>query len=97
MAVSNFTAFWMEIVATFIFVYIILMFKEPIPIGIIFIGLLYFVKNSNGTLNPAVSLAEFLSGNIGTDRFIWLVIAEVIGGFGAYYFYNIMKAESAES
>ena len=97
MVTNNFTAFWMELVATFIFVYVILMVKEPIPIGIVFIGLLYFVKINNGALNPAVTIAQYLNGDIQSDSFIWLVIAQICGGFGAYYFYNIMKSETTES
>lgn len=98
MGVNNFTAFWMELVASFILIYVILMVKEPIPIGIVFIGLLYFVnKFSNGALNPAATIAKYLNGDMETDLFIWLVIAQVLGGWCAYYFYQIMKSESSES
>ena len=74
------------------------MIKEPIPVGIVLIGLLYFVgKFSNGALNPAVTIAQYLNGDIETDLFIWFIIAQVLGGFGAYYFYKIMNSDVAES
>ena len=99
MVSNNFTSFWMVLISNFIFIYVVLMIKDPIPIGIVFTGLLYFSsKISNGGLNPAVAIAQYLNGDLETDLFIWLVIAQVLGGWCAYYFYQIMKNEAvAES
>lgn len=94
MEVSILSAFWMELLASFIFVYVLLMVKEPIPVGLTLIGLLYFTnKFPNGAFNPAALIAQYLNGKMATDMFVWFVIAQVVGAFGAFYFYKIMNGE----
>ena len=72
--VSNLLIFFMEFIGTFIFIYIVLKYQEPIPCGLAFTGLLYFNKLTNGTYNPASSIAKYLNQEIDTDKFLRLKI-----------------------
>lgn len=92
--ISNFTAFLIEFVGTFIFIYVILSINEPIPIGLAFTGLLYFNKLTSGTYNPAATIATYLNQTINTERFIWFILAQVLGAFCAFYFYKILKNDT---
>jgi glycerol uptake facilitator-like aquaporin len=97
MQVASITMFWMQFVGVFILVYVLLTIKEPIAIGIVVAGLMYFAHSfPNGAFNPAGTIAEYLSGEITSENFVWIIVAQVLGAFAAYYFYKIMKTESGD-
>jgi glycerol uptake facilitator-like aquaporin len=90
---SNLLTFFMEFIGTFIFIYIVLKYQEPIPCGLAFTGLLYFNRITNGTYNPASSIAKYLNQELDTEKFIWFICGQVLGAFGAYYLYRNLNED----
>ena len=85
-----------EFIGTFIFLSVILMTKgNPIAIGVALTSVIYFGSQiSGGNYNPAVSIMMFAKGGLNGITTIGYIIAQIIGGLSALYFYknaNIKK------
>lgn len=78
-----------ELVGTFVFISVILMTGEAIPIGIALTAAIYFGGSiSGGHFNPAVSTAKLVNGDLTPQRFIMYVAAQILGGLTALFFYK---------
>jgi aquaporin Z len=78
-----------EFIGTFVFISVILITGEAIPIGIALIAAIYFGGSiSGGHFNPAVSTAKLVKGDISLYKWAIYVAAQVIGGLCALFFYQ---------
>lgn len=81
--------FFVEIIGTFIFLSVILISGEAIPIGIALAAMIYFGAGvSGGAYNPAVSLAQFLKGDLNGTGLAVYIIAQIIGAVLAFIYYK---------
>uniref|UniRef100_A0A6C0BGY2 Major intrinsic protein n=1 Tax=viral metagenome TaxID=1070528 RepID=A0A6C0BGY2_9ZZZZ len=79
-----------ELVGTFFFLSVILATGEAVPIGIALAAAIFMTaKMSGGHLNPAVSTMMFAKGNIDASTYIAYVIAQIIGGLLALFFFSM--------
>ena len=79
-----------ELLGTFFFLSVILATGEAIPIAIALGAAIFMTaKVSGGHLNPAVSTMMFAKGAIDSSTYISYVIAQVIGGLLALYFFGL--------
>ena len=78
-----------ELVGTFVFISVILMTGEAIPIGIALVAAIYFGGSiSGGHFNPAVSTAKLVNGDLTPKKWIIYVAAQILGGLVALLFYK---------
>ena len=78
-----------EFIGTFIFISVILMTGQAIPIGVALAAMVYWGGNiSGGAFNPAVAFALFIKNNLNGIQFIGYVIAELLGALGAYHYFK---------
>ena len=78
-----------ELVGTFFFLGVILATGEAIPIGIALAAAIFLTaKVSGGHLNPAVSTMMFAKGKIDLITFVSYVVAQILGGLLALFFYT---------
>lgn len=78
-----------ELIGTFVFISVILITGEAIPIGIALIAAIYFGGSiSGGHFNPAVSTAKWAKGDISPQKWCIYVAAQIIGGLVALLFYQ---------
>ena len=78
-----------EFIGTFIFISVILITGQAIPIGVALAAMVYWGGNiSGGAFNPAVAFALFIKKNLNGIQFIGYVIAELLGALGAYHYFN---------
>ena len=81
-----------ELVGTFFFLGVILATGEAIPIGIALAAAIFLTaKISGGHLNPAVSTMFFAKGKIDLLTYVSYVIAQVLGGLLALFFFTYLK------
>jgi aquaporin Z len=81
-----------ELIGTFIFLSVILMTGEAIPIGITLVAMIYWGgKISGGAFNPAVTLALYLNKKLNLVQFIGYMVAQFIGALFAFYFFKLKK------
>lgn len=81
--------FLTELIGTFVFVSVILITGEAIPIGIALIAAIYFGGTiSGGHFNPAVSTAKLVKGDLTPQKWVIYVAAQIIGGLVALLFYQ---------
>lgn len=83
-----------ELVGTFILVLTILgtggnayLVGLSLAVVILFTGAI-----SGGMVNPAVSFAMYLKGMLMPIEFAYYVIAQLLGGAGAFYAFKMIKA-----
>ena len=82
-----------EFVGTFIFLSVIVSVGKPLPIAIALAAVIYFGGAiSGGHFNPAVSVMMFLNKMITMPTLVGYVVAQVLGGVVALYFYNMNKS-----
>lgn len=83
-----------EFIGTFLFLLIILIKGEAIPIAIGLLASIYaFGGVSGGHFNPAVSVMMLANGTIDAGRAALYISAQVMGGLSALILYkNIIKA-----
>lgn len=78
-----------ELVGTFVFISVILITGEAIPIGIALVASIYFGGSiSGGHFNPAVSTVKWVQGDISLQNWFVYVVAQIIGGLLALLFYK---------
>jgi glycerol uptake facilitator-like aquaporin len=81
-----------EFLGTFLLVAVILTKGRALAIGIMLIAIIYFgAKYSKTSYNPAASAALFGRGDIDSKELVVYIVAEVLGGIAALYWYNLQK------
>ncbi len=79
-----------ELIGTFIFLSVILITGEAIPIGLTLAAMIYWGgKISGGAFNPAVTLALYLNKKLNTVQLVGYMIAQFIGAVLAFYFFKL--------
>ena len=95
--------FFAELIGTFIFLAVIITTVEShsiydniqawvkIPIALA-VAILAFGFISGGHFNPAVSIMFFADNRLSTEELIVYLIAQILGGILAYFFYLYTKS-----
>lgn len=80
-------AYLAEFLGTFFLVYVILAsMGHPLVIGAALALIVYLTAGvSGGSVNPAVSLAMLLDGNLSVNEWVGYVVAELAGATSAVY------------
>ena len=82
-----------EFIGTFIFLSVILITGQAIPIGLALAAMVYWGGAiSGGAFNPAVAFALFIKKNISSIQFVGYMIAEFLGALGAFHFFKYTTA-----
>jgi aquaporin Z len=85
-----------EFISTFILVSAIIISGQPILIAAALLGAISIAGPiSGGHLNPAVSTAFFMKGDISSGKFGSYVLAQVAGALAAVAFAKYVKKNSA--
>jgi glycerol uptake facilitator-like aquaporin len=80
-----------EFMGTFLFVMSILITGNPLVIGATLALIIWLLTNtSGGHLNPAVSLAFWLRGNLDNLEYIGYIGAQFLAGASALYTYKAL-------
>ena len=83
-----------EFIGTFIFLLVILVVGQPIPIVIgLLAAILAFGSISGGHMNPAVSTMMLAKGDIDILTYILYVIAQVLGGLAALLWWTLTRKQ----
>lgn len=78
-----------EFIGTFIFLTVILTTGSPLFIGLALTSVIAFGgKVSGGHFNPAVSTMLLLKKTINLETWITYVLAQILGGMLALFYYN---------
>jgi len=81
-----------ELIGTFIFLSVILITGEAVPIGIALVAMIYWGgKISGGAFNPAVTLALYLNKKLNSVQLLGYMVAQFVGAVLAFYFFKIKK------
>ncbi len=76
-----------EFIGTFLFLSVILVSGQPLPVAITLAAVLYFgAKTSGGHFNPAVSTMFFAKGDINLNTLLGYVLVQVVAGITALHF-----------
>jgi aquaporin Z len=79
-----------ELIGTFIFLSVILITGEAIPIGIALAAMIFWGgKISGGAFNPAVTLALYLNKKLNSVQLVGYMVAQFIGAVLAFYFFKL--------
>jgi len=82
-----------EFVGTFVFLSVILTTGQAFPIGLALAVAIYFGGSiSGGHFNPAVSTMMLVKGAITMETWIGYVIAQVLGGLVALFWYRASQS-----
>jgi aquaporin Z len=82
----NFTNIALEFLGTFLLISVILLVGYSAAVGATLAGIVYFLSStSGGHVNPAVSLAVYLKGDMDGASFLSYVVAQLLGGLVAFY------------
>ena len=66
---------------------------NPLVIGAALALVIFLIASvSGGHVNPAVSLAMYMDGNLNPVDLFSYVFAQLLGGASAYYAYKMVKA-----
>jgi aquaporin Z len=85
-----------EFLATFFFLSTILISGEPIQIAAALLAAIAIAGPlSGGHLNPAVSTAFFMKGDLPLGKFGGYVVAQILGAIAAITFSNYVKKNRA--
>lgn len=89
---NNISAYLVEFIGTFIFMYVIISTGKAIPIAIT-LGVMIYLggKISGGAFNPAVSLMLFLNKKIDSISLLYYLIVQFIAAFLAYKVYLLLN------
>jgi aquaporin Z len=81
-----------ELIGTFIFLSVILITGEAIPIGLTLAAMIYWGgKISGGAFNPAVTLALYLNKKLNSVQLVGYMVAQFVGALLAFYFFKLKK------
>ena len=90
--------FLVEFIGTFIFLTVIISTGNPLAIGLVLVGLIFFALYiTGGFFNPAVTTMFYLNKSINTTQLVIFLLAQFLGGITAYYFYNNYLKSKIES
>lgn len=79
-----------EFIGTFVFLLVILVVGQPIPIVVgLLAAILAFGNLSGGHFNPAVSTMMLAKGDISVVQYALYVIAQVLGGLAALMWWSM--------
>jgi aquaporin Z len=79
-----------EFIGTFIFLSVILITGEAIPIGITLAAMIYWGgKISGGAFNPAVTVALYLNKKLNITQLVGYMVAQFIAAVFAFYFFKL--------
>jgi aquaporin Z len=79
-----------EFIGTFVFLLVILVVGQPIPIVVgLLAAILAFGNLSGGHFNPAVSTMMLAKGDINVMTYILYIIAQVLGGLTALLWWSM--------
>jgi len=77
-----------ELIGTFIFLSVILITGQAIPIGLTLAAMIFWgSKISGAAFNPAVSLALYLNKKINSIELSGYILSQFLGAFLAYSFF----------
>jgi glycerol uptake facilitator-like aquaporin len=79
-----------EFIGTLVLVYIILITKSPIAIGLTLTSIL-LLSNKNGHFNPAVTVALSYAGMLQKNDVLPYCLSQVFGGIIGVYLYILTK------
>lgn len=89
--------FIVELLGTFIFLSVILITGEAIPIGLTLAAMIYWGGEiSGGAFNPAVSLALYLNKQISELQLGGHIVAQILGAILAYYFFKLNNLDKIQ-
>ena len=82
-----------EFIGTFIFLEVVLIAGQAIPIALALAGVLYFAGGA-GHFNPAISMMMLAKGSISVTSFVACVTAQIVAGLMAllWHRYAILPA-----
>ena len=81
--------FFVEWFGTFIFLSVIIITGEVIPICIALAAAIYFGgKISGGAVNPAVATMMYMNKTLNMQEYIGYVFFQILGAICALYFYK---------
>lgn len=81
-----------EFIGTFVFLLVILVVGQPIPIVVgLLAAILAFGSLSGGHFNPAVSTMMLAKGDINIMTYLLYIIAQVLGGLAALTWWTLTK------
>jgi aquaporin Z len=84
----NLADYFVEFIATFIFLSIIIITNNPIAIAVALLAMLYFSGNiTGGHINPAITTMFYIKGDIKLNDTIFYIGSQFLGAIAAYYFY----------
>jgi glycerol uptake facilitator-like aquaporin len=69
-------------------VYVLLVTRNPIAIGLLFTTTILFAKCKNGYFNPAITIALSMIGIIEKADVLPYRLSQILGGITGIYFYN---------
>jgi aquaporin Z len=76
-----------ELIGTFIFLTVILVTGEALPIAIALASVIYLGgKTSGGHFNPAVSTMLLAKGDMNLHSYLGYVVSQILGALLALYF-----------
>jgi len=79
-----------EFIGTFVFLLVILVVGQPIPIVIgLLAAILAFGNISGGHMNPAVSTMMLVKGDIDVVTYLLYIIAQILGGLAALLWWSM--------
>lgn len=79
-----------EFIGTFVFLLVILVVGQPIPIVVgLLAAILAFGNLSGGHFNPAVSTMMLAKGDISVAQYVLYVVAQVLGGLAALLWWSM--------
>jgi aquaporin Z len=80
-----------EFLGTFLFAITCLMTENALVIGGVMALIVLLLGGVSGAhVNPAISIAMFLKGTMGSMELVTFTIAQCLGAAGAYYTYNVL-------
>jgi aquaporin Z len=78
-----------EFVGIIVFILVILIVGQPIPIGIALVAMIYLTSAVSGAhLNPAISITMYLNDRLSSKKLMGYLIAQIIGGVVALLIYK---------
>ncbi len=84
----NLANYFVEFIATFIFLSVIIITGNPIAIAVALLAMLYFSGNiTGGHINPAITAMFYMKGDLSISDTIFYIGSQVLGAVAAYYFY----------
>jgi aquaporin Z len=82
-------AYFVEFIGTFFFLSVIVATSQPILIALALLAVMLVGGGvSGGHFNPATSVMFWLKGGLATQDLAAYVVAQLLGGAGAYYAYT---------